>query len=62
MDIELLSVDRLRFADGAPVRAASSVVAVGDGFRDVPDDSTQAAWFRDGSATPVRVFPPVDCH
>ena len=31
MDVEVLSVDRLRFADGSPVRSASAVVAFGDG-------------------------------
>ena len=62
VDIELLSVDRLRFSDGAPVRSASAVVAFGDGFLVVPDDATHAAWVREEAVTAVRLLPPVDGH
>ena len=62
MDVEVLAADRLRFRDGSPVRAASAVVAFGDGHLVVSDDTTHAAWFRDGTATPVRLLPPVDGH
>ncbi|HEX6150770.1 DUF6910 family protein [Nocardioides sp.] len=62
MDVELLGVERLRFTDGAPVRAASAVVPFREGFLVVQDDSTHAAWFRDGPATPVRLLPPVEGH
>ena len=62
MDIEILSVDRLRFSDGSPVRSASAVVAFGDGFLVVPDDATHAAWFREETVTAVRLLPPVDGH
>ena len=60
MDIEILSVDRLRFSDGSPVRSASAVVAFGDGCLVVPDDATHAAWFREQTVTAVRLLPPVD--
>ena len=62
MDVEVLGAERLRFRDGAPVRAASAVVPFGDGHLVVSDDATRAAWFREGSATPVRLLPPVGGH
>ncbi|KRF04062.1 hypothetical protein ASG88_21705 [Nocardioides sp. Soil777] len=62
MDVELLDAERLRFRDGAPVRAASAVVPFGDGHLVVSDDATRAAWFRDGTATRVRLLPPVGGH
>ncbi len=62
MDIEVLSVDRLRFSDGAPVRSASAVVSFGGGFLVVPDDATHAAWFREETVTAVRLLPPVAGH
>ncbi|WP_322921711.1 DUF6910 family protein [Nocardioides renjunii] len=62
MDVELLSADRLRFDDGTPVRAASAVAALGDGHLVVSDDATHAAWFRRGTATSVRLLPPVAGH
>ena len=60
MEIELDRVDRLRFADGAPVRAASAVAPFGDGFLVVQDDATHAAWFSGQSATAVRLVPAID--
>ena len=63
MDVEVLGTERLRFGDGAPVRAASAVVPFGDGHLVVSDDTTHAAWFRPGAAaTGVRLLPPVDGH
>ena len=59
MDIDVLSFDRLRFSDGAPVRSASAVVPFGGGFLVVPDDATHAAWFREDTVTAVRLLPPV---
>jgi hypothetical protein len=59
VEIELESVERLRFADGSAVRAASAVERLGDGFLVVQDDATRAAWFRQGVATEVRLLPPV---
>ncbi len=57
-----MSVERLRFDDGAPVRAASAVVAFAGGFLVVPDDATHAAWFRGSSVTAVRLLPPTGGH
>ena len=62
MEIEVLGSERLRFRDGAPVRAASAVVPFGDGYLVVSDDATHAAWFRAGSATPVRLLPAIGGH
>lgn len=62
MDVEMLDAERLRFRDGAPVRAASAVVPFGEGHLVVSDDATRAAWFREGTATPVRLLPPVGGH
>ena len=63
MDVEVSAHHRLRFADGAPVRAASAVAPFGDGHLVVSDDGTHAAWFRGGSdATRVRLLPPVEQH
>ena len=53
-------VERLRLADGSPVRAASAVVPLGDGFLVVQDDATHGAWFRAGSVSVVRLLPAVD--
>ena len=53
------SVERLRLADGSPVRAASAVVPLHDGFLVVQDDATNGAWFRAGSVTVVPLLPPV---
>ncbi len=62
MRVDLESVDRLRFADGSPVRAASAVTRLDDGLLVAQDDSTYAAWVRDGVADRVRLFPPVEGH
>ncbi|WP_210503878.1 DUF6910 family protein [Nocardioides xinjiangensis] len=62
MDVEVLGASRLRFNDGTPVRAASAVVALGDGHLVVSDDATHAAWCRDGSVTAVLLLPPVEGH
>jgi hypothetical protein len=60
VDIEVVSVERLRFSGGAPVRSASAVVRFVDGFLVVSDDATHAAWFRERSVTAVRLLPPVE--
>jgi hypothetical protein len=62
MDVEVVAAEPLRFRDGSPVRAASAVVALGDGHLVVSDDATHGAWFREGTATPVRLLPPVEGH
>ena len=55
-------VRALRFDDGTPVRAASGVAPLGDGWLIAQDDSSFAAWRRPGSTTPVRVLAAVDGH
>lgn len=63
MDVRVSAAERLQLADGAPVRAASAVVAFHDGRLVVSDDGTHAAWFRPGAeATRVRLLPPVEGH
>jgi hypothetical protein len=62
MEVEVLGAERLRFSDGAPVRAASAVLPFGEGHLVVSDDATHAAWFRTGTATLVRLVPPVNGH
>jgi hypothetical protein len=57
---EVESVRTLRFDDGSPVRAASAVTPFGDGWLVAQDDSTFAAWSRQGSTTPLRLLPPVE--
>ncbi|NYJ00401.1 hypothetical protein HNR19_001099 [Nocardioides thalensis] len=59
MDIQLEAVEELRFPDGSPVRAASAVAPLGDGFVVVQDDATHGAWYRGGTARAVRLLPPV---
>jgi hypothetical protein len=53
-------VRALRFDDGTPVRAASGIAPLGDGWLIAQDDATSAAWCRAGSVAPVRVLPPVE--
>ncbi|WP_199424349.1 DUF6910 family protein [Actinotalea solisilvae] len=66
MQIEVEGVVPLRFADGAPVRAASAVVPFDAGWLVVQDDATHAAWVShpDGRAPVrrVRVLPAVEGH
>ncbi|MGR7025892.1 DUF6910 family protein [Geodermatophilus sp. URMC 62] len=62
MRVVVDGVRALRFDDGTPVRAASGIAPFGDGWLIVQDDATSAAWRRAGSATPVRVLPPVEGH
>lgn len=62
MDVEVSGAERLRFDDGAPVRAASAIVRLGDGHLVVSDDATYAAWFRNGTASRARLLPAVDGH
>jgi hypothetical protein len=60
MEIELESVERLRFEDGAPVRAASAVAPWAGGYVVVQDDGTHAAWVTGTSVTAVRLLPAVE--
>jgi hypothetical protein len=50
----------LTFSDGSPVRAASAIAPLGDGWLIVQDDATHAAWWRSKSVTAVRVVDSVD--
>jgi hypothetical protein len=43
VDVRVEGVERLQFADGSPVRAASAVVPFGAGSLVVQDDATHAA-------------------
>ena len=60
MEVEVESVRALRFDDGGPVRAASAIAPFGDGWLVAQDDSTFAAWSRQGSIAPLRLLPPVE--
>ncbi|KAA1415516.1 hypothetical protein F0U44_21295 [Nocardioides humilatus] len=59
MEIEVETVERLVFADGSPVRAASAVAPFGGGFVVVQDDATHGALVREGVTGEVRLLPPV---
>ncbi len=56
------TVRRLRFDDGTPVRAASALAPLGDGWLIAQDDATHAAWRLGDTLVPVRVIPAVDGH
>ena len=53
-------VRALRFDDGTPVRAASGIAPLGDGWLIAQDDATHAAWRLGSAVTPVRLLPPVE--
>ena len=58
MDVQLTRVRDMRFADGAPVRAASAVARFHEGLLVAQDDATHAAWLRGEQAQRVRLLPP----
>ncbi|HEX8343319.1 MAG TPA: hypothetical protein VF657_01065 [Actinoplanes sp.] len=60
--MELEHVSSLWFDTGAPVRAASAVAPLGDGWLIVQDDATHAGWRRPAGTSAVRVVPPIDGH
>ncbi|WP_432824889.1 DUF6910 family protein [Dactylosporangium sp. CA-092794] len=62
MRIEVENESVLRFGTGSPVRAASAIAPLGDGWLVAQDDATHAAWYRPAGTTPVRVLPAVDGH
>lgn len=62
MRVEVLSVERLVFDDGTPVRAASALVEHDGGWLVAQDDATHGALVRDGEVRPVRLLPPVEGH
>ena len=53
-------VRALRFDDGTPVRAASGIAPLADGWLIAQDDATHAAWRNGDAVTPVRLLPPVE--
>ncbi|MDA3040190.1 MAG: hypothetical protein O3C27_11830, partial [Actinomycetota bacterium] len=54
------NVHRLHFDDGSPARAASGIVALGQGFLIAQDDATHAAsWQPPFPAEGLRLLPPV---
>ena len=60
MRVELEDLTPLRFADFTPVRAASAIAVLGEGWLVAQDDATHACWLVDGVGTPVRLFAPVE--
>lgn len=60
MQVRVLSRTHLRFDDGTPVRAASAVARLGDGWLVAQDDATSAAWQRGGTVSRLRLLPPVE--
>ncbi|MDP9435887.1 MAG: hypothetical protein M3P93_12135 [Actinomycetota bacterium] len=62
LGVELTGLQRMRFDDGLPVRAASAVAPLGDGWLVAQDDATSAAWVRPSGTVVVRVLPPVEGH
>ena len=60
--VDLVSVHHLRFDDGSPVRAASGLARLGDGWLVAQDDAVDAAWVRPGTTTRLRLLPPVEGH
>jgi hypothetical protein len=60
LSIEVQAARALRFDDGAPVRSASGIAPLGDGFLIAQDDAAHAAWMRGDSIDRVRIVPAVD--
>ncbi|HVM20209.1 MAG TPA: hypothetical protein VM307_09640 [Egibacteraceae bacterium] len=57
--LDILATHALRFADEAPVRAASAVTRLGERWLIAQDDATHAALWDHGPAEALRLFPPV---
>ena len=60
MQVQVDDVSELRFTDGTRVTAASALAPLADGWLVAQDDSTFAAWVRDGRVEPLRLLPPVE--
>lgn len=58
--VEIERVHRLRFDDGSPVRAASGLARLGEGWLVVQDDANHAAWCHRGGVQRLRIFPTLD--
>jgi Family of unknown function (DUF6910) len=59
MRVSLTSSTPMRFADGAPVRAASGIARYGAGWLVVQDDATHGCLWSDGTGDALRLLPPV---
>ena len=62
MQVDITAVRYLRFDDGSPVRAASAVAPLGDGFLVAQDDAAHAAWVRGDGIERLRLVPSVEGH
>lgn len=60
LTVEVRSVRALSFEDGAPVRAASGIATLGEGWVVVQDDANHVAWWQGDRVVPARVFAPTD--
>ena len=60
MKIEVAGVRLLHFDDGTPVRAASAIAPLGEGFVIAQDDATHAGWWKESSIERLRLFEPVE--
>ena len=60
MRVDVTDAWPLRFADGAPVRAASGLARYAGGWLVLQDDSTHACLWDGSSAAPVRLLPAVE--
>jgi hypothetical protein len=59
MRVSLTSSIPMRFADGAPVRAASGIARYAAGWLVVQDDATHGCVWSDGGGQALRLLPPV---
>ena len=62
LSVEVERVRRLRFDDGSPVRAASGVAPLGEGFLVAQDDAAHAAWVRPAGVERIRIVPSAQGH
>ena len=62
MHAEVESTQRLRFGDGSPVRAASAVSRLGDGWLVAQDDAVHGAWWRPAGVEQLRLLPSRQGH
>jgi hypothetical protein len=62
MRVSLSSSTQMRFADGAPVRAASGIARYGAAWLVVQDDATHGCVWIDGTGQALRLLPAVEGH
>lgn len=60
LQIRIDRTEALHFDDGSPVRAASALAVLGDGWLIAQDDAVHGAWMSDGRVAPLRLLPPVE--